>query len=116
MLNMRRTWYTTFRGEFNKIPDKVDLFYKRNDLETPLTPEEEEKKLAEEEEKAKKKDKKKDKKDKDKKNKKKKGADEDVKEKPLIIGPSECVLRFDEFYEDYTQEWANRDERENKEQ
>ena len=51
-----------------------------------------------------------------KKGKKKKGGDEDVKEKPLIIGPTECVLRFDEFYEDYTQEWANRDERENKEQ
>ena len=114
MLNMRRTWYTTFRGEFNKIPDKVDLFYKRHDLETPLTPEEEEKKLAEEEEKAKKKDKKK--KDKDKGKKKKKGGDEEVKEKPLIIGPSECVLRFDEFYEDYAKDWANRDERDNKEQ
>ena len=49
--------------------------------------------------------------------KKKKGkGDDDGKEKPLIIGPSECVLRFDEFYENYTSEWANRDERENKEQ
>ena len=101
MLNMRRTWYTTFRGDFGKIPDKVDLFYKRNDLETPLSPEEEEKKLAEEEEKAKKKDKKKKDGKKDK-GKKKKGGDDDVKEKPLIIGPTECVLRFDEFYEDYT--------------
>ena len=58
MLNMRRTWYTTFWQDFGKIPDKVDLFYKRKDLETPLSPEEEEKKAAEEEEKAKKKERK----------------------------------------------------------
>ena len=113
---MRRTWYTNFRGDFGKIPDKVDLFYQRKDLETPLSPEEQEKKDAEDEENAKKKKDKKNKKDKDKKAKGKGKKEEEVKEKPLIIGPSECVLRFDEFYEDYTSEWANRDERDNREQ
>jgi len=32
------------------------------------------------------------------------------------IGPTEVVQRFDEFYEQYNDDWANRDERENKDQ
>ena len=51
------------------------------------------------------------------KGKGKKGKDkEDEKEKLLKIGPSEVVQKFDNFYEEYNGDWANRDERENKEQ
>jgi hypothetical protein len=32
------------------------------------------------------------------------------------IGPSEVVQKFDEFYEDYNDVWANRDETENYQQ
>lgn len=83
--------------------------------ETPLSPEEEElKKLQDEEDaKNKKKKKKDDKKDKGKKKKKKGDKDDDGGPKPLKIGPSEVVQKFDEFYEDYNGVWANRDESEN---
>ena len=51
------------------------------------------------------------------KGKGKKGKkDEEEKEKLLKIGPSEIVQKFDNFYEEYNGDWANRDERENKEQ
>jgi len=32
------------------------------------------------------------------------------------IGPSEVVQKFDEFYEDYNNIWANKDESENYQQ
>jgi len=114
MLKQRRDWVQWYRSTFNKPPDNLDKFYTRNDLETPLSPEEEEKKAAEEEAKGKKKEKKG---GKDKgKNKKKGGGGEDDAPKLLKVGPTEVVQKFDEFYEDYTGEWATRDERENKEQ
>ena len=34
----------------------------------------------------------------------------------MKIGPTEVVQKFDEFYESYNKDWANRDERENKQQ
>ena len=47
MLKQRRDWVQWYRSTFNKPPDNLDKFYTRNDLETPLSPEEEEKKAAE---------------------------------------------------------------------
>ena len=78
--------------------------------ETPLSPEEEEAKRLEEEEKGKKK-----KKGEKKKAKKKgkKGDKDDDKVQTVKIGPSEVVQKFDEFYEDYNNVWANKDEVEN---
>jgi len=116
MLKQRRDWVQWHRSNFaGKVPDNLEKFYQKNNTETPLSPEEEEKKAAEEEDGKKKKVK-----DKAKKaGKGKKGAggdDDDGKDKLLKIGPTEVVQKFDEFYEDYTNEWANRDERDNKEQ
>lgn len=34
----------------------------------------------------------------------------------MKIGPSEVVQKFDDFYAEYNEDWANRDERDNKEQ
>ena len=83
-------------------------------METPLSPEEEEaKKAAEEAEKGKKG--KKDKKDGKKKGKKGKGDDDEGKQ-VAKIGPSEVVLKFDEFYKAYNLDWANRDETKNHDQ
>lgn len=113
MLKARRDWVQWYRSTFGKIPDSLDKFYQKDNLETPLSPEDEEKAKAEEEEKAKKKDKK----SKDKGKKAKKGGggdDDDGGDKLLKIGPTEVVQKFDEFYEDYTKDWANRDERDNK--
>ena len=97
----------------------MDGFYEKDNVETPLSPEEEEAKKAEEEAGGGKKEKK-GKGDKGKgKGKGKKGGggdDDDGGSKLLKLGPTECVLKFDEFYEGYSNEWANRDERENKEQ
>ena len=69
MLKARRDWVQWHRSTFGKAPENLEKFYAKNDLETPLSPEEEEKKAGEEEAKGKKKEKK----AKDK-GKKKKGA------------------------------------------
>ena len=117
MLKARRDWVQWYRASFaGKVPDGLEKFYARDDLEVPLSPEEEEKKAAEDEANGKKKSK-----DKAKKAVKggKKGGGEDGDddgEKLLKVGPTEVVQKFDEFYEDYTGQWANRDERHNKEQ
>ncbi len=114
MLKQRREWIQWYRANFGKVPDNLEKFYQKNNLETPLSPEEEEKKAAEEEDGKKKKGK-----DKGKGKGKKKGGggdDDDAGEKLLKIGPTEVVQKFDEFYEDYSTEWANRDERDNKDQ
>ena len=77
----------------------------------------EDKKEGEEDEdegKGKKKKKKGEKKKKGKKGKK--GDDDEGKEKLMKIGPSEVIQKFDSFYDEYNGDWANRDERENKEQ
>lgn len=84
-----------------------------------MSPEEEEAKKLEEEEAGKnKKKKKKEEKKKDggKKKKKKGGDDGDEKKQIVKIGPSEVVQKFDEFYEDYNDVWANKDEIENYQQ
>ena len=114
MLKARHDWVQWYRSTFGKVPDGLEKFYQKDNLETPLSPEEEEKKAAAEEEKSKKKGK-----DKGKgKGKKAKGGGDDDEggEKLLKIGPTEVVQKFDEFYEDYSKDWANRDERENKNQ
>ena len=111
MMKERRDWIQQFRADFNKVPDGLEKFYERHNLQEPLTAEEEEKKAAEEEEKGKKG---KDKKAKGKKGKGKGGDKGDDEPKTMKIGPSEVVGKFDEFYEEYNKDWANRDERENK--
>jgi hypothetical protein len=81
--------------------------------EVPLSPEEEEAKRLAEEEESKTKGKKKEAKKEAKKKKGKKGEDDDDKKAIVKIGPSEVVQKFDEFYEDFNNVWANRDESEN---
>lgn len=111
MLKERREWIQEEKAKQNgKIPADIVKFYERNNLETPLSPEDEEaKKLAEEQEKGKKGKKEK---KKEKKGKGKKGAGEE-KNQVAKIGPSEIVLKFDQFYTDYNSDWANRDETKN---
>jgi hypothetical protein len=94
-----------------KVPADIVKFYERNNLEAPLSPEEEEaKKAADEAEKGKKGKKEK---KKEKKGKKGKGGDDDGSKQVAKIGPSEVVLKFDQFYEDYNLDWSNRDETKN---
>ena len=111
MLKERREWIQEEKAKQNgKIPADIVKFYERNNLETPLSPEDEEaKKLAEEQEKGKKGKKEK---KKEKKGNGKKGAGEE-KNQVAKIGPSEIVLKFDQFYTDYNSDWANRDETKN---
>ncbi len=89
MLKARHDWVQWYRSNFGKPPDNLDKFYQKDNLETPLSPEEEEKKAAEAEEKSKKKGKEKGK----KAGKKGKGAadDDDGGDKLLKIGPTEVV-------------------------
>ena len=115
MLKARHDWVQWHRSTFGKVPDNLDKFYQKDNLETPLSPEEEEKKAAEAEEKSKKKGGKEKGKGKGKKGKGG-GDDDEGGEKLLKIGPTEVVQKFDEFYEDYSKDWANRDERDNKNQ
>lgn len=88
-------------------------FYNRLKTEVPLSPEEEEAKRLAEEEEGKSKGKKKEAKKEAKKKKGKKGDDDDDKKAIVKIGPSEVVQKFDEFYEDFNNVWANRDESDN---
>lgn len=77
-----------------------------------MSPEEEEAKKAEGDGK----DKGKKEKKKDKKAKGKKGKDDGDDKQVAKIGPSEVVLKFDEFYKDYNLDWSNRDETKNPDQ
>ena len=95
-----------------KPPKELSKFYERNNLETPLSPEEEAAKKAEEEAAAAKKGKKEPKKEKKAKGKKAKD-DDDGSKQVAKIGPSEVVKIFDEFYMDYNNTWADRDETDN---
>ncbi len=116
MKQERRDWIQDYKQlHASKPPDDVKKFYDRLKTEEPLSPEEEEAKRLAEEEKAKSKDKKKSepKKQGGKKGKDKKGDDKDDKAQIVKIGPSEVVQKFDEFYEDFNQIWANRDESDN---
>lgn len=51
-----------------------------------------------------------------KKNKGKGKGDDGDDKQVAKIGPSEVVLKFDEFYRDYNLDWANRDETKNPDQ
>lgn len=120
MLKERRDWISQeIQRKGGAIPTSLEDFDNRNNVEVPLTPEqEEEKKLAEEEEaKGKKKGAKKEApKGKGGKGKKKKDEGDDGAENIKMVGPPEEVQKFDEFYEGYNQAWANKDESDNFEQ
>ena len=91
MLKERRDWVQWYRSNFaGKVPDGLEKFYARDNLETPLSPEEEDAKAAEDEAGGGKK-KAKDKGKKAAKGKKGGGGDDDVAEKLLKIGPTEVV-------------------------
>ena len=116
MLKERREWIQEQKAMMNgKVPADIAKLYERNNLETPLSPEEEAAKKAEEEAGAGKKGKKE--KKKEKKGKKGgKGGDDDEGGQVAKIGPSEIVLKFDEFYQNYNLDWSNRDETKNYDQ
>lgn len=111
MLLERREWVADMKARFKgKVPTDIAKFYERNNIEPPMTPEEEAAKAAADEAAAGKKDKKKkDKKPKGKKKGKKSGDDKNIAK----IGPTEVVLKFDEFYQTYNTDWHNRDETKN---
>jgi hypothetical protein len=114
MLKERRDWIQEQKSMFGKPPENMEAFHKRYNEELPLSPEDEEARKAEEDEAGKgKKDKKKDK----KKKKKGKKGDKEGKgdDKIAKVGPNELVRKFDVFYEDYSNKWANRDETSNPE-
>ncbi len=114
MLKERRDWIQEFRSlHAKKPPDDLKEFYNRFKVEKPLTAEEQEEQRLKEEEEAKQKKKKKETKKKAKKKKKGAGDGDDDKKKILKIGPSEVVQKFDEFYTDYNDAWANKDETDN---
>ena len=114
MLMERRNWYQEVRRNGGKVPDSLDKFYAQ--AETGGAAEDEERKAAEEDENSKKK-KQKAKELKSKGKAKKAGEEEEeVGTKLLKIGPTEVVQKFEDFYGDYTDVWANRDERDNRAQ
>ena len=112
MLQQRRDWVQQYRANYNgKIPDSLDKFYTRNDTDIPKEDDD-----RREEEKKNKKDKKlKDPKGKNKNRKERDADDEDEGQKQLKVGPSEVVSKFNEFYDDYSNVWENRDESYNRE-
>ena len=113
MLKERREWIQEQKALMNgKVPADMAKFYERNNTEAPTPEEEEAKKAAEEA--ASKKGKKE--KKKEKKGKKGKGGDDDGGKQVAKVGPSEVVLKFDKFYEDYNLDWATRDETANYDQ
>jgi IQ and AAA domain-containing protein len=116
MLLERREWVHDMKARFKgKVPTDIAKFYDRNKLETPLSPDEEAARAAAEEaDKGKKKDAKKAG-AKNKPGKKVKKKDDDSKN-IAKIGPTEVVLKFDEFYKTYNTDWHNRDESKNLEQ
>lgn len=111
MLHERREWVQEMKGRFKgKVPTDIAKFYERNNIETPLSPADEAARAAAEEaDKGKKKPKEK----KEKKAKKKKGKKDDDSKNIYKIGPTEVVLKFDEFYKTYNADWHNRDETKN---
>lgn len=114
MLKERRDWIQEQKAmQAGKPPADIVKFYERNNLETPLSPEEQAIKDAEAEAEGGKKKKK----DAKKKGKKGKGGDDGDDDKQVAkIGPSEVVQKFDEFYSDYNKVWADRDDTGNQDQ
>jgi len=113
MMKERRDWVTEQRSMFGKIPNDLEKFNKRFEEQPATTPEEEAAMKQAEEDAANAKAKKKEKK---KKKKGKKGAKDKSADTPVIVGPNELVRKFDVFYEDYNNKWANRDETANTDQ
>lgn len=114
MLKERREWVNDTKANTYKLPDDCKGFYERLNAETPLSPEEEAAKAAEEEEadKGKKGKKGGDKKEGKKGKKGKKGGGDDDAQ-IYKIGITEAVQKFDEIYEDFANDWGERDERDN---
>lgn len=115
-IRKRQDWIQKYKEEHNgKPPDKMDKYDDRLFSGDPLTAEE----LAALEEGAgekgsKKADKGK-KADKAKKDGKKKKDENDTEGvyKKITVGPTEVVLKFEQFYEDYESVWGKRDELDN---
>ena len=119
MLQQRRDWINEYKQMHqNKIPEDIKPFYDRFNTQAPLSPEEEAAKKAEEDEAAAAKGKKKGAKKAAKKKKGKKGKKGDGEEKLAVvkIGPTEVVTKFDNFYDEFNEDWINRDESGNQEQ
>lgn len=92
MLKERRDWIHQYKAlHANKPPDDLKEFYERNNVETPLSPEEEEAKKLQDEEDAKAKKKKKDGAKKEGKKKGKKKDDGEEKKQVAKLGPKEVV-------------------------
>jgi len=117
MLQQRRDWINEQKAmNGNKVPDDIKPFYDRFNTETPTSPEEEAARAAEEAEEGGKKKKKGDKKAKKAKGKKGKKDDGDDKPQVIKIGTSEVVTKFDDFYDEWKNEWDQKDESSNQEQ
>mmetsp|Transcript_73145 Transcript_73145/g.169629 ORF Transcript_73145/g.169629 Transcript_73145/m.169629 type:complete len:852 (-) Transcript_73145:64-2619(-) len=112
LLEERRQWILKYCQDVEKqlnFPNEFDEFYQRFDKEPEEDPAE------------KGKDGKKGKDDKGKKGKdakgkggkKGKGAEPEVQEEPVEVGPSAVVRQFVEQIDQYTKMWENRDERNN---
>ena len=106
-LQERRQWITKQKVEFGKIPTDLDKFYEQFELQVDV--EEEIRRRREEEDEAEKLAKAK--KKKEQKNKKGKGKKKDdgdgADSKYAKVGPNELVRKFDDFYEQYNDKWAN---------
>jgi SpoVK/Ycf46/Vps4 family AAA+-type ATPase len=115
MLKERREWIQEVKTQKGgKPPEDVKGFYERVVKEDDKDDEGGEGGDDDEDAKGKK-----GKKEEPKKGKGKKGAaaGEDDDDKQIIkIGPSEVIQKYDEFYEDYNNIWANKDESENYQQ
>jgi SpoVK/Ycf46/Vps4 family AAA+-type ATPase len=117
MLQQRRDWINEQKAmNGNKVPDDIKPFYDRFNTETPTSPEEEAARAAEEAEEGGKKKKKGDKKAKKAKGKKGKKDDGDDKPQVIKIGTSEVVTKFDDFYDEWKNDWDQKDEANNQEQ
>jgi len=115
MLAQRREWVNEFKATHNnKIPEDVKPYYEKLNTQTPLSPEEEAAKKAEDEEAAAGKKAKKaagaKKGGKKKGGKKKAKGDGEEKQALVKIGPTEVVSKFDLFYDEFNEDWVNRDE------
>lgn len=115
MLKERREWVNDQKANTFKLPEDCKGFYERNNVETPLSPDDEAQKAAEEAEEAKDKGKKGkgDKKEGKKGKKGKKGGGGDDGGEVYKISTTEAVQKFDEIYEDFAADWGDRDERDN---
>ena len=107
-----------YRQEYNgKIPEGLDKFYENDKKDAAGGGDDEEGDDAPTTGKKGKGDKKGKEGGKKKKGKKGKGGGggDDAAEAKIKIGPTEVVGKFNEFYSEYNNDWATRDESDNKE-